>query len=180
MYHVSAVPRPPLVPFLLHCIWFGASRGALYGLICGAVYGVFFYLIGSLFGGPIGLVFGAVVGAIDGLICGVILHRRLTIFTAELDQATISGRMRVFKAWMGAFSFLACLFGGILMVDPVSTFSIERLMNTANLFFVVVPSLIAGLCGYSATGRLLRWYVRRWVLGDVESAALKHARNRVY
>jgi len=163
MYRVSSIPRPPLVAFLLKCAWFGASRGALYGLLCGAGYGVFFYIIGALFGGPIGLAFGAVVGALDGLICGVILYRKLTIFTADLDPAAISGRIRVFKAWMGAFTCLACLIGGYLVTDDYRPFAFRRLVDEGHLAFVIIPSLIAGICGYAATGRLLRWYVSRWV-----------------
>jgi hypothetical protein len=179
MYHVSSIPRPPLVMFMLHCMWYGASRGALYGLGWGAAYGVLFYVIGALIGAPVGLVFGFVVGALDGLICGGILYRSRTIFTAELDQATISARSRAFKAWMGLFTCVACLIGGYVVLGGGRAISLRAFFNEGALSFVIMPSLIAGLCGYSAIGRLLRWYMRRWMFGLPEKLPRTYSGERL-
>ncbi len=175
MYHVPNTPRPALLPFLARCLWFGASRGAIYGLIWGAGYGLLFYLIGALFGGPIGLVFGAALGGIDGLICGVIVYRMGASLTADSQLAL--------RLWMGIFSFFACVVGGYMLIYPDRLFSTVRQVGLweftgGHLFFIFIPALIAGLCGYAATGRLLRWYTRPWVLG-AKSADLQLARQPI-
>jgi hypothetical protein len=179
MYRVSSIPRPPLASFLLHCMWYGASRGALYGLIWGTAYGAIFLLIGAVIGAPVGLVFGFVVGALDGLICGGILYRSRTIFTAELDQATISARSGAFKTWMGLFTCLACLVGGYLVLSGGRVIGLRSFFNGGALYMVLIPSLIAGLCGYAAIGRLLRWYVQRWVFGLPEKLPRTYSGERL-
>lgn len=163
MYRVSSVPRPSLVPFLLQCVWFGAMRNALYGLLCGAGYGAFFFLIGAFYGAPIGLAFGAVVGALNGLICGVILYGRMFCFSDEPDQPSTSDQSRVFRAWMGGFSFVSCLIGGLLVFTDGRSVAIGELLNASSLFFVIIPSLIAGLCGDLTAGHLLEWSKHRFV-----------------
>ena len=179
MYRVSSIPRPPLASFILHCMWYGASRGALYGLGWGAAYGVLFYVIGAVIGAPVGLVFGAVVGALDGLICAIILYRSRTIFTAELDKETISARSRTFKTWMGLLTCLACLLGGFIILGGGRVSSLPYAFSGPALFFVLLPSLIAGLCGYAAVGRLLRWYMRRWMFGVPEKLPRTYSGERL-
>jgi hypothetical protein len=180
MYRVSSIPRPPLASFLLHCMWYGSSRGALYGFVWGAAYGAIFLLIGAVIGAPVGLAFGFVVGALDGLICGAILYRSRTIFTAELDQATISARSRTFKAWMGLVTSMACLIGGYLVLGGGRVISLPRFFNNGALYLVLIPSLIAGLCGYAAVGRLLRWYMRCWIFGLPEKLPRTYSGERLF
>ncbi len=175
MYHVPNTPRPVLLPFLARCLWFGASRGAIYGLIWGAGYGLLFYIIGALLGGPIGLVFGAALGGIDGLICGVIVYRLGASLTADSQLAL--------RLWMGIFSFFACVFGGQITMYGQGGYSayvwnLSFLWRGESIIFIIIPALIAGLCGYAATGRLLRWYTRPWVLG-AKSADLQLARQPI-
>jgi hypothetical protein len=69
MYHVPPTSRPRLGLLLIDCLWYGARRGAFYGLCGGAAYGAFWLIIGAVIGGPIGFVLGSVVGALHGLIC---------------------------------------------------------------------------------------------------------------
>ncbi len=188
MYRVSAVPRPALGRFLAQCVWFGASRGARYGLICGSLYGSIYFFFGGLFGGaagllfgfvvgifaiPLGLAFGTAVGILDGFICGLVLYHKSTI---SIDRADI------FCGWIGIFSFLACVIGGYVLggADRLlggSHRSGIDFFDADNVVVVIIPALIAGICGYRASGDLLRWYSRVWF--EPESAALKHARKRI-
>ncbi len=189
MYHVSSVPRPSLGRFLAQCVWFGASRGAVYGLVCGAGYGaIYFFLasfagaVGLLFGFvvgifavAIGLAFGTAVGMLDGFICGLVLYHKSTI---SIDRADI------FCGWIGIFSFLACVIGGYALGGTDRLFGGSQrsgldFFDWDNVVIVLIPALIAGICGYAATGRLLRWYTQYWVL-EPESAALQPTSQQIY
>jgi hypothetical protein len=167
MYRVSSIPRPALGRFLAQCVGFGFRRGARYGLIWGAGYGALFYLVGAVVGAPIGLAFGAAVGALDGLICGLVLYHKSTIFT---------DRQFAFRCLISIFSFLACVIGSQIVLYGQDTY---HPWIYVSMSVVILPSLIAGICGYRATGELLRWYVKRWVLGEPEGTVQSHARAGV-
>ncbi len=183
MDRVPTPPRPPLLLFLTRCLWFGTLRGALYGMACGAGYGVLFLLIGALyvtpygalflpigalFGALIGLVFGAAAGMIDGLLYGLLLYFSTNRFATALDQRALFARQRIFRGFIAGFSFLVCGIGGYIYYYGAGPLKLIQLysrgmVNNQSIFFIIIPSLVAGICGYFMTGHMLQWYLNSLV-----------------
>jgi hypothetical protein len=178
MYHVPTTPRPSFARVLIHSIWYGALHGALYGLGCGTVYGAFFMLFGAIYGAPIGLAFGTAVGVADGLICGAVLYRSTLRHTSDLDQHVIFARETPLRCFIAGFSFLFCAIGGHIyyygdqLMEEIQFYGLAFFKGDS-LAFILIPSMIAAICGYSASGQMLRWYLNRWVLDEQNSAALR-------
>jgi hypothetical protein len=181
MYHVPTTPRPSFARVIIHSIWYGASRGALYGLGCGAIYGALFMLVGAIYGAPIGLAFGTAVGVADGLICGIVLYLLTIRHATDLDQRVIFAHETLLRCFIAGFSFLFCAVGGHIyyygdrLVERMQRYGIgTAFFKGESLTLIIIPSVIAAICGYVASGQLLRWYLDRWVLDAQDSAALRH------
>jgi hypothetical protein len=184
MYHVPTTPRPPLARTIIRCLGYGASRGACCGLSCGAFYGlgvgtfmglmatsgvgIIFFMAGTITGGLIGLAAGAALGALVGMICGVMLHHRAPAYFNNIGANGLSAAAQRLRIAITLSSTMAYVVGGYVL--QYGDHLLERMQQQgllfllgAGLWMTIIPSLIAGLCGYVVTGRLLRRYVNRWV-----------------
>ena len=171
MYHVPTTPRPSFVRVLIHSVCYGAVHGAIYGLGCGTIYGAFFMLVGAVIGAPVGLAFGTAVGVADGLICGIVLYCSTIRHASDLDQRVIFALEISLRCFIAGFSFLFCTIGGHIysygdqLAERIQRYgTVQAFFKSASLGMIIIPSVIAAICGYVASGQMLRWYLNRWVL----------------
>jgi len=179
MYHVPTTPRPSFARVIIHSIWYGAVHGAIYGLGCGTFYGALWMIFGAMYGAPIGLAFGTAVGVADGLICGAVLYRSTIRPAADLDQHVIFARETSLRCFIAGFSFLFCAIGGHIYYYGEELLGLIQRYGMAffrgeSLTLIIIPSMIAAVCGYVASGQMLRWYLNRWVVDEQDSVALRH------
>jgi hypothetical protein len=181
MYHVPTTPRPSFARVIIHSIWYGAVHGAIYGLGCGTFYGALWLIFGAIYGAPIGLAFGTAVGVADGLIIGAVLYRSTLRHASDLDQRVIFARETSLRCFIAGFSFLFCAVGGHIyyygdrLVERIQRYgTIQAFLKGDSLGMIIIPSVIAAICGYVASGQMLRWYLNRWVLAEPAGATLRH------